>query len=161
MKGMKQLREGGFLITRIHQLAGRLFAEKLKKYNLDEINPAQGRILFVLWRKDGISIRELAQKTSLGKSTLTSMLDRLEKAGYLERIPSGSDRRKIIIKLSAKDRKLRNIYKKVSDEMTELFYRGFSSGEISEFEKYLRQILDNLTAFKTEAKNDRKKRNEF
>ncbi len=145
---MRQLREGGFLITRIHQLAGRLFAEKLKAYNLDEINPAQGRILFVLWRKDGIPIRELAQKTSLGKSTLTSMLDRLEAAGYLERVPSGSDRRKIIIKLTAKDRKLRNIYKKVSDEMTELFYRGFSAGEIREFEKYLRQILDNLTAFK-------------
>ena len=153
MKGMKQLREGGFLITRIHQLAGRLFAGKLKEYNLNEINPAQGRILFVLWQKDDISILELAKKTSLGKSTLTSMLDRLEEAGYLERIPSGSDRRKIILKLGAKDRKLRNIYKKVSDEMTELFYDGFSAGEISEFEKYLRQILDNLTAFERQTKN--------
>ena len=150
MKGAK--REGGFLIARIHQLAGRLFAEKLKKYNLDEINPAQGRILFVLWQKDGISIRELAGKTSLGKSTLTSMLDRLEEAGYLERVPSIGDRRKIKIKLTERDRKLRNIYKKVSNEMTELFYDGFSAGEISEFEKYLRQIFNNLTAFERQTK---------
>lgn len=157
MKEGKRLREGGFLIARIHQLAGRLFAEKLKKYNLDEINPAQGRILFVLWRKDGISIRELAKKTSLSKSTLTSMLDRLEVAGYIERASSAGDRRKILIKLTENDGKLRNIYKKVSDEMTELFYDGFSAGEISEFEKYLRQILDNLMAFERQTKNDRQK----
>ena len=161
MKETKRLREGGFLITRIHQLAGRLFAKKLKKYNLDEINPAQGRILFVLWRKDGLSIRELAGKTSLSKSTLTSMLDRLEVTGYIERTPSVSDRRKILIKLSEKDRKLRNIYKKVSKEMTLLFYDGFSAGEISKFEKYLKKILENLTAFERETKHNCQKRAEF
>ena len=79
---MKTQRQGGFLIARIHQLAGRIFTRKLKEYNI-EINPAQGRMMFVLWREGEIPINELAKKTSLGKSTLTSMLDRLEASGFI------------------------------------------------------------------------------
>jgi DNA-binding MarR family transcriptional regulator len=146
---MKTQKEGGFLIAKIHQLSGRILARKLKEYHLDEINPAQGRILFVLWQKEGISIQELAKKTSLGKSTLTSMLDRLEKAGYLTRVPSREDRRKILIKLTQKDKKLQDVYLQVSREMAGLFYHGFSEKEIDEFEAYLRRILDTLVALDT------------
>ena len=145
---MKQQRQGGFLIAKIHQTAGRLFAKKLKKYDLDRINPAQGRILFALWREDGISVRELAARTSLGKSTLTSMLDRLEDAGHLRREPSKEDRRKILICLTAKDKKMRAVYNKVSREMTGLFYEGFTTREIEEFERSLEQVLANLEAYK-------------
>jgi len=132
------------LIARIHQAAGRIFAKKLKEYNLQEINPAQGRILFVLWEKDGIPIQELARKTSLGKSTLTSMLDRLEESGHVRRTPSEDDRRTIIITLTESDKKLRGVYNKVSDEMTELFYRGLSARDVDVFEQNLERVLGNL-----------------
>lgn len=144
---MKYQREGGFLIAKIHQLAGRILASKLKEYHIDEINPAQGRIMFVLWRNDGISINELAKKTSLGKSTLTSMLDRLEASGFLKRIPSREDRRKILIKRTENDKAFQNRYVQVSQDMTKLFYAGFSEKEIDEFEQYLRRIFENLTTF--------------
>ena len=142
---MKNQRQGGFLIARIHQLAGRVFARKLKEYQI-EINPAQGRIMFVLWRNDGISISELARRTSLEKSTLTSMLDRLEKAGHVTRTRSQEDRRKVLIKRTEKDRSWQETYIQVSQEMTKLFYDGFSESEIAEFEQYLRRVLDNLIA---------------
>ena len=144
---MKKLREGGFLVAKIHQLSGRIFTRKLKEHHIDEINPAQGRILFVLWQTDGISINELAKKTSLGKSTLTSMLDRLEEAGYVIRIPSREDRRKILIQRTEKDKNLQDLYNQVSQEMTNLFYEGFSENEIDEFEQYLKRILHNLVNF--------------
>ncbi len=140
---MKDLPAGGFLIGMIHRLGGRIFAKKLKKFNID-INPAQGRILFVLWSRDKISINELAKKTSMGKSTLTSMLDRLEKAGHLLRRPTDKDRRKYLIELTEKHKNLQNLYKQVSDEMTEIFYKDFQKTEINEFEDYLKRILINL-----------------
>jgi len=142
---MKPQSEGGFLIAKIHQIAGRIFARMLKECEI-EINPAQGRIMFVLWRGDGIPITELARKTSLEKSTLTSMLDRLEDAGYVARVPSLDDRRKILIKRTAKDKAWHKIYIQVSQEMTKLFYAGFSQAEIDEFERYLKRIFDNLSA---------------
>ncbi|MGD9100137.1 MAG: MarR family transcriptional regulator [Anaerolineae bacterium] len=142
---MKEQREGGFLISKIHRLSGRIFARKLKEHQI-EINPAQGRIMFVLWRDDGISINALAKRTSLGKSTLTSMLDRLEAAGYVRRVRSVQDRRSILIERTDKDRAWQEAYVQVSQEMSALYYAGFSEDEIGEFEGYLRRILDNLTA---------------
>jgi DNA-binding MarR family transcriptional regulator len=144
---MKKMREGGFLIAKIHTLSERVLSKILKKYGLAEINPAQGRIFFALWQGDSISIHELAEKTSLEKSTLTSMLDRLEKNGFIVRVPSTRDRRKIIIKLTEKDRKLRDVYTKITKEKIELFYKGFSSKEIDTFESYLMRILENLTSY--------------
>jgi DNA-binding MarR family transcriptional regulator len=152
---MKQLREGGFLIAKIHHLSGRILAKKIKEYGLEEINPAQGRILFALWQKDGISIQELAKKTSLEKSTLTSMLDRLEDTGHLVRVPSKEDRRKIIVNLTVKDKKLQNAYMQISKEMTELFYKGLTKKEIDNFEVHLRKIFDNLIAFEKGQKHDK------
>ena len=152
---MKQLREGGFLIAKIHHLSGRILAKKIKEYELEEINPAQGRILFVLWQKDGISIQELAKKTSLEKSTLTSMLDRLEDTGHLVRVHSKEDRRKVIVRLTEKDKNLQNAYMQISKEMTELFYKGLTKKEIDNFEVYLRRILNNLTVFEKRKKYGR------
>lgn len=141
---MKIERQAGFLIAKVHQLSGRLLAKKMKKYRIDDINPAQGRILFALWQKDDISINELAKRTQLEKSTLTSMLDRLADTGYLTRVPSANDRRKIHIKLTDKDRSLREAYLGLSTDMTETFYRGFTDDEITRFEESLKKILENL-----------------
>ncbi|NPU83502.1 MAG: MarR family transcriptional regulator [Syntrophaceae bacterium] len=137
-------REGGFLIARIFQVSGRVFARKMRERELTRITPEQGRILFALWRSDGIAIQELAGKTSLSKSTLTAMLDRLEEAGHIVRVPSSEDRRRIMIRLTEKDRLLRDAYIKISDEMNDLVYRGFSDEEIDAFEEQLKKILRNL-----------------
>ncbi|MGD8719462.1 MAG: MarR family transcriptional regulator [Candidatus Zixiibacteriota bacterium] len=140
-------REAGYLIAQIHQIGERILARKLKEHGLDQINPPQGRILFALWRRDGISIQELGTRTKLAKSTLTAMLDRLEASGFVRRTPAETDRREVLINLTAKDRALRKAYNAVSQEMTALFYRGLGEEERDRFEGYLRRILDNLTGY--------------
>ena len=141
---MKNQRQGAFLVSKMHQVAGRIFTRKLKQYQIDHFTPAQGRIMFVLWQRDNISIQELAQETQLKKSTLTSMLDRLEDTGHITRVPSKSDRRKIMIKTTQKDKELQGLYARVSSEITQLFYHGFTSSEIDRFEEYLSRILTNI-----------------
>ena len=150
MKKMKDQRQGGFLMAKIRQVGGRISERILKKHNV-EINSAQGRIMFALWQKDSVSINELAKKTQLKKSTLTSMLDRLERMGYIRRQRSKKDRRKILIKRTEKDRTMEKKYVEVSEEMTRLFYKGFSKSEIDRFEKDLERILNNLTEFEANA----------
>ena len=141
---MKGKREGGFLISKVHQLSQRIFAKLLKEYNIEGLNPAQGRIMFVLWQKDKIPIHELVKQTQLTKSTLTSTLDRLEEAGFLKRVPSEEDRREILIELNDIGKNLQDKYVDVSQEMNDLFYDKFEEREMDEFEDYLRRILNNL-----------------
>lgn len=141
---MTEIRSGGYLISKIHQLSERIFARKLKDYNINEINPAQGRILFSLWQEDNITIQQLAKKTALSKSTLTRMLDKLEESGYIKRIFPSDDRRKVLIQLTEENRKMKAAYEDVSLDMTKLFYKDFSDDEIAEFENYLKRIYSNL-----------------
>jgi DNA-binding MarR family transcriptional regulator len=137
-------REGGFLITKIHHLSGRIFSKKLKDYGI-EISPGQGRILFALWQEDNISITELTRRTRLSKSTLTDMLDRMEKDDLIERKTSNTDKRRTLVQLTEATKKLHDKYLAVSKDMTNLFYRGFSDEDIDQFEEYLQKLLLNLT----------------
>ncbi|MHC4396609.1 MAG: MarR family winged helix-turn-helix transcriptional regulator [Planctomycetota bacterium] len=139
-------------MAKIRHVGGRISERILKKYNI-EINSAQGRIMFALWQGDGVSINELAKKTQLKKSTLTSMLDRLEGMGYVRRQRCRKDRRKILIKRTKKDKTLEGKYVELSQEITRLYYKGFSKNEIDRFENDLGRILDNLTAFEAEKQN--------
>jgi DNA-binding MarR family transcriptional regulator len=138
--------EGGFLITKIHHLSGRIFSKKLKDHGI-EISPGQGRILFALWQEDSIPIRVLAKRTQLGKSTLTDMLERMDTEGLIKRKASEVDKRRTLVYLTQRTKKLHGKYLAVSKEMTELFYRGFSADDIEIFEDYLSSLLLNLVEF--------------
>ena len=133
-------------MAKIRQVGERIFMRMLKDYGV-EINPAQGRIMFALWQNDDIAINELVRKTQLGKSTLTSMLDRLETAGYIQRIPSSTDRRKILIRRTQKDRDMEKQYVKLSQELTKVWYENFSEKQINDFELALERILNNLIEY--------------
>lgn len=135
---------GGFLVSQLKQIQGRVFEKLLSDANVNEFNGAQGRILFVLWQEDFVPIVELSKKTGLAKTTLTSMLDRLEEAGLINRNYDKADRRQIKITLTEKSRELKDKYDEVSRKMSEIFYKGFSDSEIQQFENYLSRIIHNL-----------------
>lgn len=136
--------DGGFLITQIKQVSGRIFEKLLANAGVEAFNGAQGRILYVLWQGDNIPIIELSRKTGLAKTTLTSMLDRMEEAKLVARVFDQSDRRQIRIVLTETARALNTEYERVSEQMNELYYAGFTGEEITFFEDTLRRILTNL-----------------
>ncbi len=135
---------GGFLISKIKQIQGRIFEKLLTEHGIHEFNGAQGRILFVLWEEDGIPIKQLSAKTGLAKTTLTGMLDRLEAAGHIQRIYDPRDRRTVRIRLTDAAKRLQRQYDEVSAEMNQVFYGGFSDDEIRAFETALGKVLENL-----------------
>ena len=135
---------GGFLISQIKQLQDRIFERLLKDHSIEEFNGAQGRILYVLWREDGLPISELGKRTSLAKTTLTSMLDRMEAKGHVARVFDSKDRRQTRIRLTESARKLDEKYQEISREMTRIFYKGFKNGGIRDLEAGLEKILHNL-----------------
>ena len=145
MRKLLDKTNGGFFISKIKQIQSRIFEKLLTEHGIKEFNGAQGRILFVLWSSDDIPIKELSEKTGLAKTTLTSMLDRLEAQGHIKRSAAPNDRRTVNIRLTEKAKHLRKSYEDVSEEMNEIFYKGFTDDEIQHFENYLGKILENLT----------------
>lgn len=136
--------QAGFLISQIKQIGGRIFEKILAQEQIDAFNGAQGKILYVLWQRDHISIVELSKAVGLAKTTLTSMLDRMEAGGLLQRLPDATDRRKSILVLTEQARGLQEKYEQVSLAMNDIYYQGFSEKEIVAFEQYLHRVLDNI-----------------
>jgi mobile rSAM pair MarR family regulator len=135
---------GGFLITKIKQLGDRTFEKVLSKRNINAFNGPQGRILYVLWQEDGIPIKTLSENCGLAITSLTTMLERMDKQGLIMRIQDPKDKRKTLLYLTETARLLKQDYDEVSDEMEQIYYRDFSREEIMEFEKYLDRVLKNL-----------------
>ena len=134
----------GFLMSRIRHLGNRAWERYLTESGIDAFNGAQGRILYVLWENGGMTITEIGRQTSLAKTTLTSMLDRMEQGGLIRRIPGKRDRRQIHIELTERALSLRGAYDDISERTNDLYYEGFTEAELSQFEGYLHRIIVNL-----------------
>ena len=135
--------KGGTLLSQVHQVCARVWNKILRENNMADLEGARGRIIFALWGKDGVPIKTLCEKTSLDKSTLTGIIDRLERDGYIERKPSEKDKRSTLISLTGKEQGVANKVQKVSDKMNGIFYKGFTDDEIIQFEGMLERILLN------------------
>ncbi len=136
--------KGGFYISQIKQLQDRIF-ERMLNENGIEINGGQGRILFVLWKKDHLTISEISEQTSLAKNTVSVVVDGMVRKGIVERETNPSNRRQTIISLTDYAQSMREQYEAVSQQMNQLFYQGFSEREQKEFESFLARILKTLT----------------
>ncbi len=134
---------GGTLLSQVHQVCGRVWNKILRENDMADLEGARGRIIFALWGKDGVPIKTLCEKTSLDKSTLTGIIDRLERDGYVERKSSETDKRSTLISLTGKEQEFAKNIQKVSSQMNKIFYKGFSDDEIIQFEEMLARILEN------------------
>ncbi len=144
LKGTALETKGGFYITQIKQLQDRIF-ERLLMENGIEISGGQGRILFILWKNDHLTISEISRATSLAKNTVSIVVDGMVNKNILERHTNPENRRQTIVSLTDYARSLKEKYEAVSQKMNSLFYQGFSAKEQKEFEAYLARILDTLT----------------
>jgi len=85
--------------------------KKLEKYIgqvMDEygLTLAQSFILFSLLEKDGCALTEIGNRAQIDNSSLTTMVDKLEKEGLVERRLFAADRRVVTLFLTDSGREL-------------------------------------------------------
>jgi len=64
------------------------------------LTPAQFDIIATLGSTEGMSFKELGEKTLITKGTLTGVIDRLEASGLVNRVTQLEDRRSTIVRLT-------------------------------------------------------------
>ena len=136
--------KGGFYITQIKQLQDRIFERLLSENDID-ISGGQGRILFILWKTDNLTISEISEKTSLAKNTISVVINGMVNKEIVEKKINSQNRRQTIVSLTEYAKSLQAKYEAVSQQMNTLFYQGFSDREQKQFEQYLARILETLT----------------
>lgn len=73
-----------------------------------DLTYTQYLVMMVLWERERVSSRELAERLHLDYGTLTPVLKRLDQASYLKRERSAEDERLLTIALTDEGRELRN-----------------------------------------------------
>lgn len=118
-------------------------ARVIKERNLD-LTFEQVMVLSVLEDEDGVGLGDLSELLDREKTTITRMVDGLERLNLAVRIPSKEDRRKKMIYLTRQGKEKINDLQKFKPEILKETTRGISKKELDLAEDVLDRIFRNL-----------------
>jgi DNA-binding MarR family transcriptional regulator len=110
------------------------------------VHPGQIPVLVLLHKREGISLREIADQLHIKPPTVTVTIQRLEKAGMVYKRPDEKDQRINRIYLTQKGKNLKEDMRRVMDDNRQMLIRGFSQEEQAVLKEFLHRMVENLTA---------------
>jgi DNA-binding MarR family transcriptional regulator len=125
-----------FLISKVCQ---KLIINLQKAFSENgvEVTPIQVMLLFFLQKNDGSSLTQISQGLMLENPTVTGLIDRLEKLGYVKRSDHPNDRRVYLVNITEKGNKVANKALPIIKKLNEEIKKGYSKEEIENFKKVL------------------------
>lgn len=137
------------LMIGLFPLLDRLFVKPFENLARSCVTNTQLRVLFILNRSGKITMSELARRLDISKQQVTSVIDGLVQIGYVERIFTQEDRRKIEIEIAPKalefiqqmKQKMGAVcsryYEQLTQEETEVLWK-----DVKEVEGLIHKMLD-------------------
>ena len=132
-----------YLISRVSLSVTAALKKEFASSGVEEVKTAYLCVLMSLWQEDGLKVIELSKKAGLEPSTMTGLLDRMERDELVERTTDQTDRRVLRIHLTKTGRQVRDpVLKAVERVITEIF-AGIPQESISQTKDLLRHVLAN------------------
>lgn len=132
------------LSSRLAEKANKFIIAELKKYDLSDIAPSHGDILSLLFDGNAYEMSEIAKKIHRTKPTVTVLVEKLEKSGYVQRIKSDTDARFTNVSLTEKGFALKPIFEEISERLNALAYAGLREEEAMLLEILLEKAIVNF-----------------
>lgn len=126
-----------FQLAKASQAASRFWGRKVSGLNLTAV---QSMVIRFLYDADGLTSREVGERTNLDSATLTGIFDRLEAGDLVERRRNPDDRRSIRIFLTEKGTRTGEVVEGLMAEGNVEFLSEFSESE----EVALRSLLSRI-----------------
>ncbi len=119
------------------------YRELFTGYDLTE---QQWRVLRVIWTNDDVTSSHLSERTLLSAPSLVSIIDRLEKKGFVSRVRSVNDRRQVYVVATKQGLALQ---KEVTPKVVEIQERIQNTVSEKEWDSLARILGKITTAMKT------------
>lgn len=104
----------------------------------------QPPVLKALWEQEGLTHTALAERLHVTPATITKMLQRMEKAGFVVRKPDPEDQRVSRVYLTKAGRAIQRKVRAVWERMDRETFDGFTQEERALLRRFLQQIRENL-----------------
>lgn len=129
-----------FLLTNAQHTVFQYLSQKLAPY---DITPSQYGVLNCLWSNDGTCLpRQIAEMLCLETSTVSGILDRMQKKELIDRVINTENRREILVIITEKGWALKDEVLQVIEDVNHKVLEDFSESEAEFFKKCLRQIAE-------------------
>ena len=128
------------LISKIHEKGNRFIINELKNSGAEGLVPSHGDILLCLYKNSKMTMKDIANCIHRTKPTVTVLVDKLEKLGYLKREVSDKDSRFTNIVLTQKGEDFQTTFEKISKDLNEMLYKNLSNKEVEILEELLRKV---------------------
>lgn len=122
------------LISRISKLQRKILNEKLKDFNLEA---SQGIILFKIKELGESTPKELIEMGIIEKPAISKTLAKLEKLGYIEKIPSLKDARSFSVRLSKNGEMIESCVNDFIEDLNNKFKMILNNNSLKELETLL------------------------
>jgi DNA-binding MarR family transcriptional regulator len=132
------------MVGKIRDAVNNTILSELNKHGVNGISPSHGDILVCLYEKNGLSVKELVEKIHRTQPTVTVLIDKLQKLGYVERTKSWEDSRVTLINLTEKGIQLEPIFREISEKLNIMIYGGLTDSEKEQVEYLLEKILKRI-----------------
>jgi DNA-binding MarR family transcriptional regulator len=125
-------------VCRIHHGRARELLHEIGLYR------GQPPLLDILYDAEGLTHSELAMRLQIAAATVTKMLQRMEKAGFLSRRADPADQRVSRVYLTEAGREIRTEMRARLDRLAEETLAGFSAEERELLRGLLLRVQENL-----------------
>ena len=132
-----------YLISRVSLVVTSALKKGFAGTGVEKVRPAYLCVMMSLWQEDGLKVIELGKRAGLEPSTMTGLLDRMQRDGLVMRTTDPKDRRVLRIYLTKTGRQVRDPILKVVDKVLAEVFAGISEDDISHTKNLLRHVLTN------------------
>ena len=126
-----------YLLTTAQHEVFQTFSSGLAQFN---ITPGQYGVLSCLWQNGPSTPKEIAQTLRLENSTISGVLDRMQKRGLIDRVVDPNDRRSVQVVPTEEGSGLRDDVLRVIDELNVEILSGFTPEQQGDLLNCLWQI---------------------
>lgn len=131
----------GYLIHQIAHLILQQYNEKLER---EGITASQERVLVLLYKHDGVTQSNLQQDLFIKPSSVTKLIDILERKGLVKRTNGGKDGRVKKISLTDKGKQLEESLWSIKEEMEAQLSQYIIEEQLASFIEQLKLVRKNL-----------------
>lgn len=132
-----------YLVSRVSLLMTSAFKKAFMAAGVGRIKPAYLGVLWCLWKEEGVKMIELGRCAGLEPSTMTGLLDRMERDGLVVRKPDPDDRRAYSVHLTDFGKDVKETVVRLVDETLSVMFMGIPDEEVERANTVLRNILSN------------------
>ena len=134
-----------YFLSKTKKKMTRFIEKALKEKGLVDLVPSYGNILTVLYNNNGIlSMNEIGQLLGKDKSTITALVNKLSKLGYVKKEKCIEDRRVTYITFTEKGKSIEVKVNDISEKVNLIAYKNFSKEEKDIFLRLLKKMNNNF-----------------